>query len=110
MLGGNLNPATIEMKSAAISNLIRLDNVKGVAWLDVWLSPKLIDFSRKVEVRINGKTVQPRGQDQARDGTDARRLAGDEADRKQLLLAPDPELRSDDGVARARSANARLGS
>ena len=56
VLGGNLNPATIEMKSAAISNLIRLDNVRGVAWLDVWLSPKLIDFSRKVEVRINGNT------------------------------------------------------
>ncbi len=55
VMGGNLNPATIEMKSAAISNLIRLDNVKGVAWLDVWLSPKLIDFSRKVEIRINGK-------------------------------------------------------
>jgi pimeloyl-ACP methyl ester carboxylesterase len=55
VLGENLNPATIEMKSSAISNLIRLDNVKGVSWLDIWLSPKLIDFKRKVEIRINGK-------------------------------------------------------
>ncbi len=54
MLGKNLNPATIEMKSSALSNLIRLD-VKGVTWLDVWLSPKLIDFKRKADIRINGK-------------------------------------------------------
>ena len=55
VMGGNLNPATIEMKSSSISNLVQLNNVKGVTWLDVWLSPKLIDFSRKVEIRINGK-------------------------------------------------------
>jgi pimeloyl-ACP methyl ester carboxylesterase len=54
MLGNNLKPATIEMKSSTISNLIRLD-VKGVSSLDVWLSPKLIDFSRKADIRINGK-------------------------------------------------------
>ena len=54
MLGKNLNPATIEMKSSTLSNLIRLD-VKGVTWLDVWLSPKLIDFKRKADIRINGK-------------------------------------------------------
>ncbi len=54
VLGGNLKPATIEMKSSAISNLIRLQ-VEGVTWLDVWLSPKLIDFKRKADIRINGK-------------------------------------------------------
>ena len=54
VLGTNLNPATIEMKSSTISNLIRLD-VKGVSSLDVWLSSKLIDFKRKVDIRINGK-------------------------------------------------------
>ena len=54
MLGNNLKPATIEMKSSAISNLVRLD-VKGVSCLDIWLSPKLIDFSRKADIRINGK-------------------------------------------------------
>jgi hypothetical protein len=36
------------------SNLIRLD-VSGVKSLDVWLSPKLIDFKRRVEVRIHDR-------------------------------------------------------
>jgi hypothetical protein len=54
VLGKNLKPATIEMKSSTISNLVRLD-VEGVTWLDVWLSPKLIDFGRKADIRINGK-------------------------------------------------------
>ncbi len=52
--GKNLRPATIEMKSSTLSNLIKLD-VKGVTWLDIWLSPKLIDFKRKADIRINGK-------------------------------------------------------
>ena len=55
VLGQNLNPATIEMKSSSLSNLIRLD-VKGVNRLDIWLSPKLIDFNRKIDLRINGKS------------------------------------------------------
>jgi hypothetical protein len=55
LLGENLNPAEIRMTTSNLSNLIRLD-VKGVRRLDVWLSPKLIDFKRKPEVRINGKT------------------------------------------------------
>jgi pimeloyl-ACP methyl ester carboxylesterase len=54
VLGQNLNPATIEMKSSGLSNLVRLD-VNGVTRLDVWLGPKLVDFKRKVELRINGK-------------------------------------------------------
>jgi pimeloyl-ACP methyl ester carboxylesterase len=54
MLGNNLKPALIEMKSSAISNLVRLD-VKGISSLDIWLSPKLIDFTRKADIRINGK-------------------------------------------------------
>jgi pimeloyl-ACP methyl ester carboxylesterase len=54
VLGGNLKPATIEMKSSTISNLIRLQ-VEGVTALDIWLSPKLIDFKRKADIRINGK-------------------------------------------------------
>jgi pimeloyl-ACP methyl ester carboxylesterase len=55
ILGQNLHPATIKMKSSALSNLIRLD-VNGVSRLDVWLSPRLIDFKRKPDVRINGKS------------------------------------------------------
>jgi pimeloyl-ACP methyl ester carboxylesterase len=52
VLGQNLNPATIEMKSSRPSNLIRLE-VSGIKSLDVWLNPKLIDFKRRVEVRIH---------------------------------------------------------
>ena len=54
-LGKNLKPATIEMKSSSLSNLLTFE-VNGVNALDVWLSPKLIDFKRKPEIRINGKS------------------------------------------------------
>lgn len=53
ILGQNLNPATIKMRSSTQSNMISLD-VKGIQRLDVWLSPKMIDFKRRPEVRING--------------------------------------------------------
>ncbi len=52
--GKNLNPATIKMKSSSLSNLINIQ-INGIRRLDVWVSPKLIDFERKIEVRINGK-------------------------------------------------------
>jgi len=54
VLGQTLNPATIEMTSSSVANLIRL-KVKGISQLDVWLSPKLIDFKRKPDVRINDR-------------------------------------------------------
>jgi pimeloyl-ACP methyl ester carboxylesterase len=54
VLGQNLNPASIEMKSVRTTSLIRLE-VTGIKSLDVWLSPKLIDFKRRVEVRIHEK-------------------------------------------------------
>ena len=46
VLGQNLNPAAIKMSSSSVSNLIRLD-VKGISSLDLWLSPKIIDFKSK---------------------------------------------------------------
>jgi pimeloyl-ACP methyl ester carboxylesterase len=55
VLGKNLNPGSIEMKSVGLSNMIRLD-IKGITALDLWLSPKLIDFNRKAEIRINGRS------------------------------------------------------
>jgi len=58
VLGKNLNPASIEMKSVGLSNLIRLD-IAGITALDVWLGPKLIDFKRKAEIRINGRPSRP---------------------------------------------------
>ena len=54
VFGANLNPAEIKMTSSALSNLIRLD-LKGVKRLDLWLSPKLIDFKRRPEIRVQGR-------------------------------------------------------
>src|SRR5262249_42229128 len=54
LLGENLNPARIEMRSSGPSNLISLQ-IKGVRRLDVWLSPRLIDFKRRPELRINNR-------------------------------------------------------
>lgn len=53
--GHNLRPATIKMKSSNLSNLINI-TATGVKHLDVWVSPKLIDFKKRMEVRINGKS------------------------------------------------------
>jgi pimeloyl-ACP methyl ester carboxylesterase len=55
MLGQNLSPAKLKMSSSSLSNLINI-RADGVKQLDVWLSPKLIDFKRKIEVRINNKS------------------------------------------------------
>jgi len=60
ILGQNLNPATIKMRSSKPSNLISLE-IKGIKRLDVWLSPKLFDFKRKPEIRINGRSLARQG-------------------------------------------------
>ncbi len=57
-LGQNLNPAEIKLSSSIQSNLIRLD-LKGIRSLDLWLSPKIIDFKSKeprVTIRLNGRS------------------------------------------------------
>jgi hypothetical protein len=51
-LGQNLKPATIEMQSSNLSNLLKV-SANGVKRLDVWVSPKLFDFKKRLEVRIN---------------------------------------------------------
>ncbi len=55
-LGRNLRPATLGLKSNALGNLVSVKGA-GVNRMDVWLSPKLVDFGRKVEVRVNGRRV-----------------------------------------------------
>lgn len=55
-LGRNLNPATIKLRTSALSNLVDIQ-VAGVSQLDVWLSPKTVDFKRKLEVRVNQKPL-----------------------------------------------------
>jgi dienelactone hydrolase len=54
--GSNLKPATITVKSSAQANLINL-KTSGINRLDVWVSPKLIDFKKKFEVRWNEKPL-----------------------------------------------------
>ncbi len=53
--GRNLRPATIKQKSSSLSNLLNI-TATGITQLDVWVSPKLIDFKKRMEVRINGKS------------------------------------------------------
>ncbi len=53
-LGKNIKPAKITMRSSAPSNLLNITTT-GIVNLDVWVSPKLIDFKRRMEVRINGR-------------------------------------------------------
>ncbi len=74
LFGQNLNPAEIKMSSSSLSNLIRIDR-KGVGSFDLWLSPKLIDFKRKPEIRINGRpyAARPQRPPQAGSRDDARR-------------------------------------
>ena len=55
--GKNLRPATLRMRTSATGNLLNL-TASGINRLDVWVSPKLIDFSKKMEVRLNDKPVQ----------------------------------------------------
>jgi dienelactone hydrolase len=55
-LGKNLKPATIRMRTSATGNLIML-TTSGVTRLDVWVSPKLIDFKKKFEVRLNERAI-----------------------------------------------------
>ncbi|QEH37138.1 Alpha/beta hydrolase family protein [Aquisphaera giovannonii] len=54
VLGQNLSPATIKYRTSSVGNLVNV-RVSGVNRLDVWVSPRLIDFKKKLEVRVNDK-------------------------------------------------------
>jgi predicted esterase len=51
--GENLTPATIKVTSSSASNLVTVQ-ANGLSRFDVWVSPKLVDFRKRLEVRING--------------------------------------------------------
>jgi hypothetical protein len=53
-LGKNIKPAKLAQRTSAPANLLNI-TTNGIENLDVWVSPKLIDFKRKLEVRINGR-------------------------------------------------------
>jgi hypothetical protein len=55
--GKNLNPATVKVKISNLSNLVTVQ-ATGVRKIDVWVSPRLIDFKKKFEVRINGRSFK----------------------------------------------------
>ncbi|WP_165071815.1 carboxylesterase family protein [Paludisphaera rhizosphaerae] len=55
-LGRNLNPASIKVKTSNLGNLVDV-TVSGIDKLDLWLSPKTVDFKRKLDVRINRKPI-----------------------------------------------------
>ena len=55
-LGKNIKPATIKFRTSTQGNLLTL-TTSGISRLDVWVSPKLIDFKRKIEVRQNNQTL-----------------------------------------------------
>jgi hypothetical protein len=59
--GQNLTPARLKMRSSTLSNLLNI-KAEGVKKLDVWVSPKVIDFKRKLEIRINSDKPFFRGQ------------------------------------------------
>ena len=52
--GSNLHPARLEMKIGETNNrvVVRADKVNK---LDIWLGPKSVDFSRRIEVEVNGR-------------------------------------------------------
>ena len=88
VLGQNLNPATIKMKSSSSQQPDQAGRQRASRRLDVWLSPKLIDFKRKVGGPDQRQVRSPPGQAQARHGADAR---GPPRPRRPAaaLLAPD---------------------
>lgn len=55
-LGKGIKPATIEVRANALNNTLYV-NTAGLRQFDVWVSPKLIDFSKRAEVRVNGKAL-----------------------------------------------------
>ncbi len=56
VMGKNLKPATIKFKSSAQGNLLNI-TTDGISRIDVWVSPRLIDFKKKMEVRWNNKAL-----------------------------------------------------
>ena len=52
-LGKNLRPATLKVRTTVQGNQFTLTS-SGIQRMDVWLSSKLLDPTRTIQVRING--------------------------------------------------------
>lgn len=64
MLGNNVpRPPGIDVTISPLANLVQI-KTDGIKRLDYWVGPEALDFSKRLEVRVNGKpaikgTVQP---------------------------------------------------
>ena len=54
-LGENLKPSSISAKYSAVANQIQLTS-DGVKSMDVWLSPRQFDFTKRVDVKLGGRS------------------------------------------------------
>ncbi len=55
-MGRNINPAEIKLRANTVLNKLILET-SGIAALDVWAGPTQVDFSKRVEIQVNGKSV-----------------------------------------------------
>ncbi|MDR3633945.1 MAG: PHB depolymerase family esterase, partial [Isosphaeraceae bacterium] len=57
--GKNLNPATIKLKSSTLTTPLLLKyEVSGLRRFDVWVSPKFVDVKKRLEIRVNGRSLK----------------------------------------------------
>jgi dienelactone hydrolase len=55
-VGRNIKPAEIKVRANNVLNKLTVDT-SGLTAYDVWLSPLVLDFTKKIEVQVNGKSV-----------------------------------------------------
>jgi hypothetical protein len=54
-LGEDLKPATLQAKFSATANQVQITS-DGIKALDVWLSPRQIDFTKRADVKLGGRS------------------------------------------------------
>lgn len=54
-MGENLRPASIKARFLPASNQVQIVS-DGVRAMDVWMSPRQFDFTRKMEIKLGGRT------------------------------------------------------
>jgi acetyl esterase/lipase len=57
--GKNLNPATIKFKSSTLTTPLLMNfTVSGLRRFDVWVPPRFVDVKKRLEVRVNGRSMK----------------------------------------------------
>ncbi|MCY2933581.1 MAG: hypothetical protein NT172_05385 [Planctomycetota bacterium] len=54
-LGENLKPATLAAKFAGTANQIQITS-DGIKALDIWISPRQIDFTKRMDIKLGGRS------------------------------------------------------